>query len=112
MFNINNTEFSLEVFWDMMEKQSASLPPENNIYCFHKRGENYYVQASNEYDLMIKLYKNKILDYDVYLDLYIDTDRSKTFETKEELYKYFADEYVRLYSEVYRYYYEKLSIIS
>lgn len=113
MYNIKNTEFSLEVFLNMLEQQSMLHPFENNIYCFHKRSDNYYIQASNEYDLMIKLHKNNILtDCDIYQDLSCDIDPSKTFESKEELYKYFVDEYVRFYREEYRYYYEKLHIIS
>ena len=112
MFNIKNIEFSLEFFWNMMEKQSAICSAENNIYCFYKSGENYYIQASNEYDLMIKLKKNNILDCDVYTDLSCDADPDKTFQTNEELYKYFVDEYIRFYRELYKYYFEKLIIIS
>jgi hypothetical protein len=112
MFNIKNIEFSLEFFWNMMEKQSMLCSAENNIYCFYKRGENYYIQASNEYDLMIKLKKNNILDCDVYTDLSCDADPDKTFRTKEELYKYFVDEYIRFYRELYKDYFEKLIIIS
>jgi hypothetical protein len=95
-----------------MEKQHTMCNAENNIYCFYKRGENYYIQASNEYDLMIKLKKNNILDCNVYDDLSCDADTEKSFETKEELYKYFVDEYIRFYRELYRCYFEKLTIIS
>jgi hypothetical protein len=112
MFNIKNIEFSLELFWNIMEKQSAMCSTENNIYCFYKRGENYYIQASNEYNLMIKLIKHNILDCDVYNDLSCDIDPDKSFETKEELYKYLVDEYIRFYRELYNCYFEKLNIIS
>ena len=112
MFNIKTTEFSLEFFWNMMEKQSAMCSAENNIYCFYKRGKNYYIQASNKYDLMIKLKNNYILDCDVYTDLSCDTDHNKTFQTKDALYKYFVDEYIRFHRELYNCYFEKLIIIS
>jgi hypothetical protein len=113
MFNIKTQEFNLELFWNTMEKQRQihSIQNENYIYCFYKKGENYYIQASNEYDLMIKLKNNNILDCDVYTDLSCDTDPNKTFETIETLYNYFVDEYIRLYREVYKYYFEKLVII-
>jgi hypothetical protein len=113
MFNFKNTQFCLDLFWNMMETQSKPHPNENNFYCFHKRGEDYYVQAYNEYDLMIKLHKNNILtDSTIYEDLSSDIDDpEKTFDTEEELYKYFVNEYVRFYRELYKYYYEKLDVI-
>ncbi len=115
MYNIKNTTFSLEVFWNMMKTQSALYPTENNFYCFHKRGEKYYVQASNEYDLMFKInkYTDIFADNVVYDNLLCDiSDPDKTFETEEQMYKYFVDEHIRFYRELYKYYYEKLSVIS
>lgn len=112
MYNLANTEFSLELFWNMMEKQSMLHPTENNIYCFYKRSETYYIQATNEYELMFKLHKNNILTDSIYDDLLCDIEPTKTFETKEQLYTHFVNEYVRFYREVYNYYYEKITIIS
>lgn len=75
-----------------------------------------FIQASNEYDLMIKLYKNTDIFANggtIYHDLLLDIDDpDKTFATEEQMYKYFVDEHIRFYRELYNYYYEKLTVIS
>lgn len=115
MYNINDIEFCSETFWNMMETLNdfASSYDDICIYCFHKRGEKYYIKAFSEYDLMIKLDKNNILaDCNIYEDLSSVIDPTKTFETENQLYRYLVNEYIRFYREESSWYYEKLDIIS
>jgi hypothetical protein len=118
-------KFKLELFWNMMETQSKMLPKENNVYCFHysfNYEKKYYVQASNEYELMFKLYKNTDVFRDgkkIRRDLLEDIinkpeETTETIETEEQIYKYLVDLHVWFYSrpgDLYYDYFEKLDTI-
>ena len=114
MFKIQNIprQIFLENFWKTVEEEITSKKNENNFYAFYKRGEVTYINASNEYDMLLKFHKNTktfIDDMCIYEEI-ISWNIEKNFETERELYKYYVDEILSAL-RVQDYRYEQLVVI-
>lgn len=119
ILNITETVFE-EKFWNKVHEESAALiekNKENNFYAFYKRGEPTFINASNEYDMLLKLHKNTktfINEMPIYYEI-MECDewndkRKKVFDTEEEMYKYYVEE-ILVILRIYDYHFEKLNII-
>ena len=105
-----------ENFWKIIYEESMcqiEKNKENNFYAFHKRGEITYVNASNEYDMLFKLYKNTNI-FTVHMSIHDEVELSeykeKQFETEKDLYIFFINYILKFLSEA-DFYYEKLNVI-
>lgn len=123
-YNISKTVFE-ENFWEKVSEENIAQMEkkvENNFYVFHKRYERIYINASNEYDMLLKLHKNskifiddmpvyeEIMEWKNAQDKWKEGNRKWEFETEQEMYKYYVEEILAIL-RIYDYHFEKLDII-